>query len=127
MWTDATRCRPSEPVAVLELHGTADEVVPYAGRSVAPPMEIPAKSAHATVADWVTFDHCAAVADASAAPLDLVADEQPDIGAETTIEKWGGCRGVELWSVRGAEHSPDYRRPQLARALGAWLLGHAKP
>jgi hypothetical protein len=90
-------------------------------------MEITAKSAHATVNDWVAFDHCARAADASAAPRDLVADEQPDIGAETTIEKWGGCRGVELWTVRGGAHSPDYRRPELARAMGAWLLEHAKP
>jgi polyhydroxybutyrate depolymerase len=31
MYLDATKCEPSRPVNVLEVHGTADEVIPYDG------------------------------------------------------------------------------------------------
>jgi polyhydroxybutyrate depolymerase len=126
MWTDAARCRPVEPVAVLEVHGTADEVVNYEGGHL-DGSSAPLKSAHATVADWTAFDRCAPVADSGGPALDLIADEQPPLGAETTVERWSGCRGVELWTVRGGAHSPAFRQPEFARAIGEWLLAHPKP
>jgi polyhydroxybutyrate depolymerase len=96
MWADTTHCKPSEPVAVLQIHGTDDKVVSYD------------VSAHQSARDWVAFDHCDATPDASAPPRDLVAggfrDDVPD--AETTTERWTGCRGVELWTMRGAGHAP---------------------
>ncbi len=126
MWNDVSRCQPSEPVAVLELHGTADEVVPYAGGAL-DRAEGAVKPAHVTVSNWVALDHCATAVDTSAPPMDLIADEEPAVGAETSVERWGGCRGVELWTIHGGAHSPDFHRPDLARTLGAWLLAHPKP
>jgi polyhydroxybutyrate depolymerase len=126
MWNDVSRCQPSEPVAVLELHGTADEVVPYAGGAL-DGIEGAVKPVHATVSDWIAFDHCATSADISAPHIDLVADEEPAIGAETSVERWGDCRGVELWTIRGGRHSPEFHQPELASTLGAWLLAHPKP
>ncbi len=126
MWSDASRCKPTDPVAVLQIHGTNDAIVTYEGGPLRESSTI-LKSAHATVADWTLFDRCAPDADRSRPALDLVSDEQPSVGAETTIEKWDGCRGVELWTVRGGPHSPQYRQPQFSHLLGEWLLAHPKP
>jgi len=123
MWSDVSKCRPSEPVAVLELHGTRDEVVPYAGDRP----DIRFTSAHESVLDWARLDGCAEAVDRSAAPMRLVVGPSLASGAETTVERWGGCRGVELWTMKDSVHSPDFLQPDLARALGAWLLAHPKP
>jgi polyhydroxybutyrate depolymerase len=126
MWADLDRCKPSEPVAVLDIHGDADAVVPYDGRTHmnGGPKE---KSAHDSVADWVQFDRCQATADSSGTPLDLISDEDPAVGAETTIEKWSGCRGVELWTMHGGPHNPDRNQPIWATTLYQWLMAHPKP
>jgi polyhydroxybutyrate depolymerase len=129
MWLDATRCRPSEPVAVLELHGTNDERVPYEGLSQRGPYSIPIPSAHQSVADWVALDKCDAKPDTSSPPLDLLENgagsSVPD--TETVIEKWNGCRGVELWTMRGAPHVPHPNQPLWARTIYTWLAAHPKP
>jgi polyhydroxybutyrate depolymerase len=132
MWLDAGRCKPSEPVAVLEIHGTADQRVPYDGKAqgaqgATDGLAVP--SAHQSVADWAIFDACGSAADASGAPLDLVAgDEGPGIPeAETTVERWTGCRGVELWSMHGAPHRPRLNQPLWARTVYGWLAAHPKP
>lgn len=126
MWNDASRCRPSEPVAVLEIHGTADEVVPYAGGALGD-VAGAVKPVHETLSNWVGFDHCSSVAETGTPLMDLIVDEDPTVGAETSVERWGGCRGVELWTVHGGAHSPQFRQPAVARKLGAWLLAHPKP
>jgi polyhydroxybutyrate depolymerase len=124
MWKDARRCRPSEPVAVLQIHGTRDQMVSFESYDASP-----APSAHQSVADWVTFDKCNPTADGSAPALDLIEDEETmeEAGAETTIEKWTGCRGVELWTMRGARHVPQPHHPLWARAIYGWLAAHPKP
>jgi polyhydroxybutyrate depolymerase len=126
MWSDATRCKPSEPVAVLQVHGTADEWLPYNGGPVLGygPVVI---SAHQSIADWIAFDGCDSHPQAGEPPLDLISDENPPVGAETTKEIWGGCRGVELWTMHGGFHSPHLQRPNWARAILSWLLAHPKP
>jgi polyhydroxybutyrate depolymerase len=126
MWSDVTRCKPSAPVAVLQVHGTADEWLPYGGGPVLGhgPVVI---SAHQSVQDWIAFDGCDAHSRSADPPLDLVSDESPPLGAETTREIWSGCRGVELWTVHGGAHSPQLQRPTWARAIIGWLLAHPKP
>ena len=129
MWADATRCKPSEPVAVLQIHGTEDEIVAYEGHPSSAHGESLLPSAHQSAADWATFDHCAATPDTSAPPRDLVegglGDDAPE--AETTTERWTGCRGVELWTMRGARHVPRPRQPLWARSIYYWLAAHPKP
>ncbi len=127
MWTDTSRCRPTEPVAVLQIHGDADRRVPYEGSPAGNGGRTALVSAHTTVADWVTFDGCSAAVDRTAPPLDLIADENPPLGSETVIEKWGGCRGVELWTLRGGSHLPELQQPRWAESLYDWLMAHPKP
>jgi polyhydroxybutyrate depolymerase len=127
MWTDVSRCRPTEPVAVLQIHGDADRRVPYEGKPAS--LEVPTAqvSAHTTVADWVKFDGCGEAVDRSAPPVDLISDENPPLGPETVVEKWSGCRGVELWTLRGGSHLPQLQQPRWAESLYAWLMAHPKP
>jgi polyhydroxybutyrate depolymerase len=129
MWADATRCKPSEPVAVLQIHGTDDEQVPYEGKTYGPPAEVRLPSAHESASDWAAFDKCDANPDTSAPPRDLVEggfrDHVPD--AETTTERWTGCRGVELWTMRGAGHVPHPHQPSWGRTIYDWLASHPKP
>ncbi|HEY1540341.1 MAG TPA: hypothetical protein VGF63_13140 [Solirubrobacteraceae bacterium] len=48
-------CRPARPVSVLEIHGTDDPVVPYAGR----PQDGRRGAVRAWLAGWVRRDGCA--------------------------------------------------------------------
>lgn len=83
-------CRPARPVSVLDIHGTADQVVAYfgSGRPTAdgvPPF----------VNDWVRRDGCS--------PRAVVRQLAP----RTTSYRWGRCLGgvtVEHIKVRGGRH-----------------------
>ena len=129
MWQDTTRCQPSEPVAVLHIHGTDDQTVSYQGLGIGFPVRDRFPSAPQSVADWVAFDKCSPSADVTAPALDLVQTwgnvDSPD--AETTVERWVGCRGVELWTMRGAGHVPTPNQPLWAQTIYDWLVAHPKP
>jgi len=129
MWMDTSRCQPSEPVAVLQIHGTEDHLVPYDGLPPGLAAENRFPSAHQTVADWVVFDKCDPTPDTSTPPLDLIENgTSPDVpAAETTVEKWGNCRGVELWTMRGGRHVPRIHHPAGDRLIYNWLAAHPKP
>jgi polyhydroxybutyrate depolymerase len=129
MWADTSRCKPSEPVAVLEIHGTDDHLVPYNGMLGGPRGASGLPSAHQSVSDWVVFDHCDPTADTSAPPRNLIGgglrDDIPDV--ETITERWIGCRGVELWTMRGAVHVPEPHQPIWIQSIYDWLAAHPKP
>jgi len=128
-------CRPSEPVAVLQVQGSADDQVRVAGGTVTglapgddrlkpyPPLE-------ASLAEWARVDGCAGKRTPSAATLDL---DRTLAGAngpnETGVSANGGCRpggGVELWMIQGGGHDPDFTDDLGARVVD-FLLSHAKP
>ncbi len=79
---DIGDCRPARPVAMLEFHGTADDLVPYG--------PIPA-----FVAAWARLDGC------SAAP------RRTAVGRGAQRQRWSGCRGdaaVEHIRLTGGGH-----------------------
>jgi len=90
--SDFTTCEPSRPVSVLDMHGTADPLIPYSLQ--APTLErIAAK------------DGCASTTSPAAAPVS---------GGDTTCVRYDGCpKGIEVigCSVQGGGHcwfgSPD--------------------
>jgi polyhydroxybutyrate depolymerase len=127
MWTDLNQCRPAHPVAVLHIHGTADEMVPYAGGRTVGGTGPLVVSAHQSVSDWVAFDKCASSPEVFSLSKDLVRGESLRDAPKTTVEKWIGCRGVELWTIHGATHSPSLNYPAWPMALLDWLLAHPKP
>ncbi len=128
MWEDTGKCEPSSPVSVLEIHGTADTEVLYAGSpGTSAPGNGPYPGAQTTVTDWVAFDGCAATPDTSSPPLDL---DESIPGAETTVQTWtAGCKSsteAALWSIQGGMHLPSigdtFRQDVLA-----YLIAHPKP
>lgn len=118
-WKDLARCQPSAPVAILQVHGDADDAVKYEGGALYP-------SARESVLGWVKKNGCAPAADGSPLPLDL---DTRAAGAETSIERWAGCQpggAVELWTMHGVGHVPslDGRWPE---AIWAFMAAHPKP
>ncbi len=127
-------CAPSQPVAVLEIHGTADDVVAFRGGRLADfgaPGDKPAyPGVNATVASWEAYDGCDATVTRSATTLDLDTRIDGANGpAETTVDTWTDCAPgghVELWTIRGGRHSPDLS-PGFADAVLDFLVAHPKP
>lgn len=83
-------CNPPRPVPVMQVHGTADPVVPYAG--------VPS-----SLSPWIEHNGC---------PVDPVITDLPDINTEdnstVTYYYYGLCNDsteVVLYSVINGEHS----------------------
>ena len=123
-WKDASKCTPSEPVTVLQVHGDADPIVRYEGGHVLDKIQMqPHPSARETVAGWASRDRCGATL-LPGALLDL---EDKLEGAETVTAHYAGCAdsAVELWTVRGGNHFIA-QKPRAIEAILAFLFGHPK-
>ncbi len=112
---DTSGCRPSRPVSVLHVHGTADTTVPYDGRAGD-------SSAPGTAAAWARLDGCRPTP--AAAPAQ---DDDASLpGAETTVLVWAdGCRDgsrVALWTIAGGQHVPQLSSAFTGQVLDV-LLG----
>jgi polyhydroxybutyrate depolymerase len=56
-YRDITKCKPKNPVSVLHIHGTADELINFNGDVL---IEVAFPGADETVADWITLNGCTA-------------------------------------------------------------------
>jgi polyhydroxybutyrate depolymerase len=126
-------CHPSEPVAVAQIHGTADDTILFGGGTLdfggsAPPGRFP--GAKATVAAWAVYGECVTTFETLPETLDI--DDQidgPNGPTETTIETAKGCRPggtAELWTIQGGSHAPRLS-PSFASYVIDFLLAHTKP
>jgi polyhydroxybutyrate depolymerase len=133
MWEDTTKCTPSQPVSMLEIHGTADTVIPYIGGVIDSytadgglvPHTFPGVTT--SVADWVTFDGCGTTPDTTSPPLDL---DSVLLGDETTVTKYaGGCKPgghAELWTIVGGAHVPNLSQAFTPDVI-QFLYDHPRP
>lgn len=128
-YTKPSSCKPSVPVAVQHIHGTADEVVPYEGGKLAASgtsggTTVP--SAAEIVSDWSGYNGCGFM---------LVADPNVDVdanvaGAETKVRHYPGCMpggDVVFWSMVGSGHIPPNLVKDFPRMVYAFLKAHPKP
>lgn len=126
-WLDPSKCKPSSPVAVLQVQGTADTSVIYDGGQTLEANNAAYPGAKASVATWASYNGCSATPDTSAPPMDID-DSLP--GAETTLTKYtNGCKAngqVELWTINGGVHIPALTAA-FDPAMLEWLLAHPKP
>ncbi|MDP8961061.1 MAG: hypothetical protein M3N32_05530 [Actinomycetota bacterium] len=90
-------CRPAEAVSVLEIHGTADPVVPYHGGELLPFTHAtrPVPSTQQQVERWAALNSCTG---------------EPASRREGPVTSitWGGCRDgvvVRLVSIEGGGHT----------------------
>jgi polyhydroxybutyrate depolymerase len=122
-WQDSTKCQPTEPVNVLQVHGTLDAVVAYNGGINAGHVY---PSAATTVRTWAQKNGCTAPTAATGPVHNL---EATIFGDETTSEFYGGCPdggAAELWSILGGSHLPTLTSDGTEQMVD-WLLAHPKP
>ena len=130
-WLDASKCRPTSAVAVLEIHGDSDDAIAYDGGFISkpsPPYPLarypPYPSAFRTVAHWARRNGCAAKASKRRERLNL---DRTLAGDETKVRRFRSCArgGVQLWTIRGGAHIPFLTR-SWAKPVFAFLA-HAHP
>jgi polyhydroxybutyrate depolymerase len=120
LYTEPGECRPSRPVPVLAVHGTADAVVPYGGRALTVEWPLPMPPMPSWLARWATRDGC---------PGDLaVFLDTP----EASGFRWSGCRGgaeVVHYRINGGGHQAPRTiagRP-IAQVLWDFAAAHPLP
>jgi polyhydroxybutyrate depolymerase len=119
---DPAACAPSEPVAALQIHGTADDTVLYDGGTIGVNAY---PGALESAQRWATLDGCATTPVAGPA-LDL---ESNLAGAETSTEAFTGCDPgghAELWTIEGGGHLPGLTAEFPGHVID-FLFAHAKP
>ena len=111
------RCRPSRPLPLLLIGGTADPLVPWNGGELTRVRDLGGKSGTVisvpnTIEFWRKHNGCAATARNTTLP-----DRSPDDGTRVMQTQYGSCKGdaeVVLLTVEGGGHawpgSPERRR-----------------
>lgn len=120
-WENASKCSPSEPVSVLQIHGTLDDEILYAGGTTT----VPYPGAVETVTRWQQYDGCAAGLSTNGT-IDL---DSNLAGAETVESSFPGCPagiGVELWTIQDGTHIPALTT-DFPNQIYDWLAAHPKP
>jgi len=118
---DTAQCEPSEPVSILQIHGTADGTIMYDGGSTVVGTY---PSAETTVATWATYNGCATATESLGA-IDLGSTIDGD---ETSMMAFTDCPvdgDVELWTIEGGPHIPPFQ-PNYAADIIDWLFSHPK-
>ncbi len=123
-WLDTAQCTPVEPVHTLQIHGTADGVIAYAGGCLGGGCF---PGAVQTTETWANYDGCSLVGQPDPTPIDI---DGVIPGNETNIVRYdtaclpGGS--AELWTIAGGAHSPNLSADYNNLVI-EWLLGHPKP
>ena len=94
------KCNHTEPVSVLQIHGTLDKIVPYDGFAIQP-------GALETAQLWAANNGCAG----QGTPEESLDIEDTINGAETEVLSWTECENnsaVELWTVVEGDHVPAF-------------------
>jgi polyhydroxybutyrate depolymerase len=99
----APTCTPSRPLSVMNIHGTADPVVPYDGGQMTGQGGVTTIiSSQQVLTSWAAWNRCAAIGTTQPQPQ-TVQD-----GTSLTITRASGCPigiSVELWTVVGGGHT----------------------
>jgi polyhydroxybutyrate depolymerase len=124
--TDA--CIGTNPVNILQIHGTSDTVVSYEGdlshSNIGLPYG-PYPGAIRTGQNWAAINACKKYVANDQATLDLTTDVR---GLDTRTARYFQCTGtaeVELWSIEGGSHVPTISGDFSGLVL-EWLFKHPK-
>ncbi len=119
---DPARCAPTEPVSVVEIHGTNDQTIAYEGATFEGTAH---PSAQQTVAQWARYDACSDAPTVTEAALDL---DRAQAGKETNMLRYDACApggAAELWTIAGGEHVPELSS-SFSEAVIDFLFAHPK-
>ena len=123
-WADPAQCQPSEPVAILQVHGDADMTILYAGGEI---LGNAYPAAADTVASWAALNGCKGKLEASDTRLDI---EEVIADDETRVDRTAGCPSpsaeVELWTIETGSHVPSLLQPTWPETIVEFLLAHPK-
>jgi polyhydroxybutyrate depolymerase len=124
-WLDASKCAPSEPVSVLQIHGTGDTTILYDGKV---PTETSGgyRGAVADVEQWAIYNRCTGTLGPKGETFNIGGEFNPSL---TTAQRFGGCPSsgaVELWTIDNGAHIPPLGEEFRAQ-VWAWLSAHPKP
>jgi polyhydroxybutyrate depolymerase len=121
-------CLPStEPVSVLQIHGTNDATISYDGGNLGQgQVELNYPSAEESVELHASLNGCDSTPVEAAAPLDI---EVSIPGEESSALRYeDGCADgtvVELWTIDGGGHIPTLS-PSGTRQILEWLLQRSR-
>ena len=127
---DPNACRPTQPVNVLQIHGSLDTYLGGTGPDYGLPVVAEAPGAVRTVQIWAGFNGCQNPVVEAAPSLDLTTQVA---GIDTTVLRYTQCPpggSVELWTVNGGDHLLFWNNslaPHFLEYLVDWLLAHPKP
>ena len=123
---DPNRCAGATPIPVLHLHGTNDSTIWYQGGfrgSEAGDLHYP--GARQAVERWAARAGCDVDAAQHLDPIDLVLSLP---GEETLPLRYeANCRDgirLELWTIDGGPHAPDFDSIEFGRRLISWLFSN---
>jgi polyhydroxybutyrate depolymerase len=121
-WSDSTKCSAADPISVLQIHGTKDDTVLYAGGTFDTGSY---PGAVETIAMWADKNGC----DATPETLDPIDIDGQLAGNETLVTRHANCKpggAAELWTMQEATHVPGLG-PNFTTKLVDWLFAHPKP
>ena len=126
MWNEESNCQPTEPIHVLQIHGTVDPIILWTGGWLAPEF-YPYPSVNTTVEFWATHNGCSTDAtDAGSFNFDdfVWFDETTRWVYDQCDEPSAGSS--ELWEVFGGSHFPVISTEGIEMIFN-YLDTHTKP
>ena len=122
VWKDMAKCVPSKHLAVVQIHGDADDTILYNGGQQSGGLK-PYPGAEATFQFWSTAEGCTGTSDGGTLDLDSVLP-----GAETRVTRATSCAAggaAEFWHMAGGGHLPTFS-PAFAANVYAFFGAHPR-
>jgi len=123
---DPEKCKPSHPVAVLAVHGTADQTITYDGGRTTRVGSAPYPGALASVLAWAQLGQCATTPDVPAPPDRDIQQGRPPATVTSFSKECAPGGHSELWTQADGVHIPAWN-DTFADQLVGFLLTHPKP
>jgi polyhydroxybutyrate depolymerase len=116
--------KPTQPVHILHIHGTADNTLPYSGVNDVP-------GAVKSIQLWAGYNGATAPVTDAAPSMNL---DLAVAGLDTVVTRYTKAPAdgaVELWTINGGGHGPMFYNgvssSEFATGVIDWLLAHPKP
>jgi polyhydroxybutyrate depolymerase len=127
-WDDLSRCSPSGPISVAEVHGTADTTIYFDGGTTTADGGTGGTypSAPTTITDWGQKNGCTGPLAPNGQTYTIDGTLPP---GQTQVQAFSGCPAgidVQLWVVQGGEHVPTLTSAWSSQVWG-FLSTHSKP
>jgi polyhydroxybutyrate depolymerase len=123
VFLDPSKCAPTSPVSILEVHGDADTTIVYTGGST---KEGTYPSVLTTMATWAAKEGCTGTLAPTGQTLTVDSSQPP---GSTLVETYGGCPAgidVQHWKMQGSGHIPGLQTPTWGDLAWGFLSAHPK-